>query len=185
MIALRRATLVEQLSTILPGPANFVCEIGSGHGHFLTAYAQQHPDQVCVGLDIIGERVERATRKRNRARLDHLHFLHAEARLFLDALPTTAVISRVFILFPDPWPKTRHHKNRILQTDFLTLLRSKVGAAAEIFFRTDHKAYFEQASSVINLHPQWQITSVTWPFEFETVFQQRAETYFSFTAAAR
>src|SRR5688500_15397996 len=86
MMALRRATLVEQLSAILPGPANFVCEIGSGHGHFLTAYAQQHPDQVCVGLDIIGERVERATRKRTRARLDNLHFLHAEARLFLDAL---------------------------------------------------------------------------------------------------
>lgn len=185
MISARRIALVDQLGVIFPTPTNFVCEIGAGHGHFLTAYAQQHLDQVCVGIDIIGERVERATRKRNRARLDRLHFLHAEARLFLEALPSTAVISRVFILFPDPWPKTRHHKNRILQSDFLTLLHSKVGMAAELFFRTDHKAYFDQASSVVNLHPQWEITSVIWPFEFETVFQKRAETFFSFTAAAR
>jgi len=185
MISARRFALIDQLNSIFSVSGNFVCEIGSGHGHFLTAYAQQHLDQVCVGIDIIGERVERAIRKRDRARLGHLHFLHAEARLFLNALPPTAVISRVFILFPDPWPKTRHHKNRILQRDFLTLLRSKVGTAAELFFRTDHEAYFDQASSTINLHPQWEITSGAWPFDFETVFQQRAESHFSFTAVAR
>ena len=80
-------------------------EIGAGHGHFLTAYAAAHPERTCVGLDIIAERVERANRKKNRARLDNLHFLHASAEDFLASLPENVRFADVFVLFPDPWPK--------------------------------------------------------------------------------
>jgi tRNA (guanine-N7-)-methyltransferase len=185
LIALRRAKLKEQIESAFPPATRFVCEIGSGHGHFLTAYAKAHLDEVCVGIDIIGERVARANRKRDRAQLKHLHFFHAEARLFLETLPAAASISKVFILFPDPWPKTRHHKHRIMQSDFLTLLRSRVAADAEVYFRTDHRPYFDDAYASVQGHDQWRVTTTEWPFEHETVFQKRAETFSSFSAAPR
>jgi tRNA (guanine-N7-)-methyltransferase len=163
----------------------FICEVGSGHGHFLTAYAQAHPAEVCVGIDIIGERVARATRKRDRAGLGQLHFLHAEARLFFETLPPAVLISKIFILFPDPWPKKRHHKHRIIQPDFLRLLRSRVRADAQLFFRTDHRPYFDYAQATVSEHPEWRLTAAAWPFEHETVFQQRAETHHSLAAEPR
>lgn len=181
----RRVNLERALGDAFPGPTEIVCEIGSGHGHFLTAYAQTHLNQPCIGIDIIGERVDRAIRKRNRAQLLHLHFIHAEARLFLQALPAPVRICKVFILFPDPWPKTRHHKHRILQPEFLTLLRSRVTETAQLFFRTDHRSYFESAVASVRAHPKWAISDASWPFEHETVFQKRSEIYYSFSALPR
>ena len=181
----RRENLERELGDSFPDPTEIVCEIGSGHGHFLTAYAQTHHKQPCIGIDIIGERVSRAVRKRDRAQLKHLHFIHAEARLFLQALPAHVRICKVFILFPDPWPKTRHHKHRILQPEFLTLLRSRVTETAQLFFRTDHRSYFESAVASVRGHSEWAISDASWPFEHETVFQKRAEIYYSFAALPR
>jgi tRNA (guanine-N7-)-methyltransferase len=138
-----------------------------------------------VGVDIIGERIIRAIRKRDRARLKHVHFFHAEARLFLEALPASVRICKVFVLFPDPWPKTRHHKHRILQPEFLALLRSHVTDNAELFFRTDHHSYFENAVASVRADPKWKLTDASWPFEHETVFQKRAAIYHSFSAMPR
>ena len=182
LVASRRATLSAETTAILGNTTDIVCEIGSGHGHCLTAYAREHPKTVCVGVDIIGERVARALRKRNRAGLTHLHFLHADARLFLEILPAGVWISRVFVLFPDPWPKTRHHKHRILQSEFLTQLRARVHPGAELFFRTDHEPYFLEAQASVQDHRDWRLADIAWPFEYETVFQQRASTYHSFGA---
>src|SRR5262245_43950444 len=82
----RRRHLRAELADILHPPCEFAWEIGCGHGHFLTAYALEHSDTVCIGIDIMGERIQRALRKRDRARLSNLFFLHAEARLFLETL---------------------------------------------------------------------------------------------------
>jgi len=185
LLAARRQSLSHQIESICSDSHPFVCEFGSGHGHFLTAYAQRHRSEVCVGIDIIGERVERAKRKRDRARLDHLHFLHAEARLFLETLPAPSVISKVFILFPDPWPKKRHHKHRLIQPAFLSQLRSRVSPSAQLFFRTDYQPYFDEVQVTLSEHPEWRLSNAAWPFEHETVFQQRADTYRSLVAEPR
>ncbi|MEO7598461.1 MAG: tRNA (guanosine(46)-N7)-methyltransferase TrmB [Opitutus sp.] len=181
----RRLDLARELGRILPEPTTIVCEIGAGHGHFLTAYAQSHPTELCIGIDIIGDRVARAHRKRDRAGLDRLHFLHAEARLFLEQLPSKTKIHRTFVLFPDPWPKQRHHKHRILQGDFLTALHARCTTHAELFFRTDYRPYYDDALSALTAHPLWMVTEITWPFEHRSVFQDRAETYSSISALAQ
>ena len=185
LMSARQQALQVELARIFPSAAEFVCEMGSGHGHFLTAYAQQHKEFTCIGLDIIADRVARAERKRDRAGLRHLHFLHAEARLFLECLPRLAKISAVLILFPDPWPKTRHHKHRILQTEFLAVLRQHVSPNARLYFRTDDSSYFEHAESTVRNHPDWELTGETLPFEHETVFQKRASVFYSFAAKPR
>jgi tRNA (guanine-N7-)-methyltransferase len=179
VIAERKSLLSNDLTRILPAAAEFVWEVGSGHGHFLTAYAQAHPTELCIGIDIIADRVDRAERKRERARLDRLHFIHAEASLFLDSLPAEARIRTIFVLFPDPWPKKRHHKHRLLQKDFLNVLAERVISGARLHFRTDHQPYFEETQRLFQDHPQWAAIEAPWPFELETVFQKRATSFHS------
>jgi tRNA (guanine-N7-)-methyltransferase len=187
IVAGRRREIGEKVERILSlrPRSPFLFEIGSGHGHFLTAYASAHPEKLCIGIDVVSERVERALRKRDRAVLENLHFLRAEARLFLQALPVGARISEVFILFPDPWPKLRHHKHRILQPEFLVALASHATRDCRLYFRTDHNPYFDSACAVVRDSVHWELLDAPWPFEFETVFQSRAKHHESFIACLR
>lgn len=164
-------------------------EIGCGHGHFLNAYAAAHPDECSVGLDLLEDRIERATRKATRARLDNLFFVQAEASLFLSALaawpgacnpPLPPVrLRRVFILFSDPWPKRRHWKHRVLQSTLLDTLSPLTAAGAALHFRTDHPDYFTYARALVAAHPAWRPAEPgepagAWPFEHVSVFEERA-----------
>jgi tRNA (guanine-N7-)-methyltransferase len=178
----RRSTLIDLVAQLVPPESSFVWEIGCGHGHFLAAYAAAHPTDLCIGVDISLDRIERGIRKRNRAQLGNLHFVHAEALDFLEALPTDATFSSIFILFPDPWPKRRHHKNRILQPEFLAAAAKRAGQGTRLYFRTDYEPYFRDADATIRDHPDWELTSEPWPFEQVTVFQSRAISHHSFVA---
>ena len=184
-INLRRSELQEKLSAILPAASSFVCEIGCGHGHFLAAYAAAHPDRLCVGLDFSGERIDRAVRKRDRAKLANLYFIQAESGVFLDALPQKTTFSDLFVLFPDPWPKRRHQKNRLLQPEFLQVVAKRAGQGARLCFRTDYEPYFRDTETLIAGHADWEITGEPWPFEHVTVFQSRAAQHYSLIARPR
>lgn len=167
-------------------PAEFIWEVGCGHGHFLTAYASAYRDRVCLGVDIASDRIARAKKKAERARLPHLHFLRAEASLFLAALPPEVRICTAFVLFPDPWPKSRHHKHRVLQPDFLLALAERAATGCRLHFRTDFEPYYQEARATAAASPKWSLVDAPWPFEFETVFQSRAAAGFhSFIAELR
>jgi tRNA (guanine-N7-)-methyltransferase len=181
----RRRELKEQVELILPADSRFTWELGSGHGHFLTAYAAAHPAKLCVGVDMELDRIDRALRKSERAGLRNLHFVRAEARLFLQTLPAGVRMDEVFILFPDPWPKLRHHKHRIVQPEFLSALATHAADGCALFFRTDFLSYFEHTRATIERHPDWTLVEEPWPFEFTTVFQARAAKHHSLVARRR
>ncbi len=181
----RRVELRDQLAPIATARTPLVWEVGCGHGHFLTAYAAAHPEKICVGIDLIGERIERAGRKRDRAKLGNLHFIQAEARLFLEMLPAEARIGTMFVLFPDPWPKLRHNKHRIMQTAFLERAAASATPDCPLYFRTDFTPYYEAVRRTLAGDPHWQLTEEPWPFEFATVFQQRAGDFHSLVARCK
>ncbi|MDR0901188.1 MAG: SAM-dependent methyltransferase [Opitutaceae bacterium] len=197
----RLAALRENLAALLRDHPRITLEIGCGHGHFLTARAAAQatslsafhrlpapsgPAQTpfCVGIDLIGERIARARRKAARAGLEpRLAFLQAEAGEFLASLPPGVAFADIFILFPDPWPKRRHHKNRLIQPEILSALAAHSDAGTRLCFRTDHAPYFEDARAIIAAHAAWRPDpALPWPFEQETVFQNRAKTYQSLVA---
>jgi tRNA (guanine-N7-)-methyltransferase len=185
-ISERREELRRALSGLITPASSFVWEVGSGHGHFLTAYAKAHPGESCIGIDITSDRIVRAERKRDRARLKNLHFVRADAEDFLAVMPERARFSAIFILFPDPWPKRRHHKNRVVKAEFLTAMAARAQARAQLFFRTDHEPYFRDVSAILRAHPDWsQSEKSDWPFDEATVFQKRAEHHFSLVAMRR
>lgn len=187
----RLAALREGFFPRLPLAAGrpLTLELGCGHGHYLNAYAAAHPDEFCVGLDLLEDRIERATRKADRARLANLTFVQAEAALFLAALAahpascTPALppvrLRRVFVLFSDPWPKRRHWKHRVLQPALLDTLAPLTAPGAALHFRTDHPEYFLYARSVVAEHAAWRLAEPSepagaWPFEHVSVFEERA-----------
>ena len=185
-MAERRESLRAEVARLLPPRSRFVWEIGCGHGHFLTAYAETHPNEHCIGIDINLDRVRRATKKRDRAGLNHLHFVRAEARLFLEVLPPDAGFTAIYMLFPDPWPKKRHHKYRLLQAEFLHDVAQRAGQGTPLFFRTDHAPYFTEAETLLREHPDWRsVGDQPWPFELATVFQQKAPSFQSLVAVRR
>lgn len=183
----RREGLRRDLAPLFPGPADrdFTLEVGCGHGHYLTDYAAAHPGELCVGIDLLADRIARAQRKRDRARAANLHFIQAEARLFLSELPAPARIARLLLLFPDPWPKLRHHKHRILQPDFLSAVAERAAPGCRFYFRTDFAPYLEEGRAALAGHPRWALVEEPWPLERETVFQARAPSYGSCVARWR
>ena len=182
----RRDDLKGLLDDVLAGSSRFVWEVGSGHGHFLTAYAKAHPEKVCIGVDVMSERVGRANRKRERARLPHLHFIRADAEDFLAAMPEEARFESVFVLFPDPWPKRRHHKNRVVNPGFLSGVASRCAKGTCLYFRSDFEPYFLDVAAMIREHKDWKDHGAeALPLEEPTVFQIRAKGHFTLVAQRR
>ena len=186
LVAQRRRDLSALIPSILPARCSLVWEIGCGHGHFLTAYAAAHPKHHCVGVDISPERIARAVRKQERARLRNLHFILADAEDFLASISQGMRIRSIFILFPDPWPKRRHQKNRIIKPEFLSAVAQRAATRAPLYFRTDFEPYFRDAAEIFAAHRDWVLRKrARLPFEEPTVFQQRAPRHFTLVAARR
>jgi tRNA (guanine-N7-)-methyltransferase len=185
-LAERRRRLGAHLPDLVPLDVPFVWEVGCGHGHFLAAYAAAHPEERCVGIDISSDRISRANRKRERAKLKNLHFILAEGEDFVAALPAICRFSAIYILFPDPWPKRRHHKNRVLKPEFLSATAAVAKKGARLYFRTDHEPYFRAAAAIIRAHEDWKESDAeSLPFEEPTVFEKRADRHFTLVAVRR
>jgi tRNA (guanine-N7-)-methyltransferase len=174
----RRQANVERLratlAAALAGRTGLTFELGCGHGHWLAAYAAAHPDEFCVGIDLITHRVERSVRKQTLGKLDNVLFLKAEATEFLDALPATVTLRKIFILYPDPWPKKKHHKNRFINAENLARLAAHAAPGARLHFRTDNADYFAWTGEHLAAHPGWRVEpAAAWPFEQKTFFEER------------
>ena len=158
-------------------------EIGCGHGHWLTAYAERNPKKLCIGIDLITKRIELAKKKKEKRKLPLLHFMKAEAIEFLEGMGESSKLIETILLFPDPWPKKRHHKRRLLNKAFLDLLADRTVAGGKMYFRTDYEEYFDWTAEKVENHASWTVaTAQSWPFEHETYFQNILPNHKSLTA---
>ena len=145
-------------------------EIGCGHGHWLVSYSKVELNQLFVGIDLITKRIHKASSKVTKQKLKNVIFYKAEANEFIEY--SDAKICRTFIMYPDPWPKARHHKRRLIQVPFLKLLASKTQADGEFYFMTDHNEYFEWASSMVYECKYWNIVDREWPHDAKSYFSE-------------
>ncbi len=174
----RKAELRAALADCLGGKERVALELGCGHGHWLTDFAASQAELFCLGIDVIGDRIARANRKAERAGLANIRFLKAEASEVLEVLPEGVTFESVIILFPDPWPKKRHWKNRLFNASFLGALSERCSAGTKLYFRTDHNGYFAWAEEVAETLTDWTVSrDADWIFERETVFQSKADLY--------
>lgn len=171
--AARKAALAEQLSQWLPtGNGYKTLEIGCGHGHFLVHFAQTYPEKFCLGIDLISQRLAAAERKAQRAEVKNCYFLKARAEELLECQPSGFRWNEILVFYPDPWPKKRHHKHRLLQEKFLSQLAQCVVPNARLHFETDDGDYFEAVCECIEQHPQWERVNEP-SYEVNTLFADR------------
>lgn len=136
-----------------------------------------------MGVDLVSKRIRKALNKRDKRDLNNLHFMKGSLHEWLQALPAEHALERIFMLFPDPWPKKRHHKHRMLQPELLSALAQRATPNCRLHFRSDHAANFAWAVEQVVQHPSWEIqTKEPWPFEHSSFFQELMVKYESFTA---
>jgi len=179
----RKVALRGEVASALAGAGPILFEPGCGHGHWLTSYAEAHPEEICVGIDLISLRVRKAQAKRNRRELPKLHFFKAELSEFLEVLPEAVRFAKVVFLFPDPWPKKRHFRRRMIQMDTLSELAARTVPGGYLCFRTDDRPYFDWTVEHLSEHPDWTVDpEAPWPHESETYFQKLMDGYHSVVA---
>lgn len=169
----QKDALRTELTNLLKTNCSFkTLEIGSGHGDFLVKYAQDYSERFCLGVDLITQRVETSQRKAQRAHLKHCFFLKARAEEVLECQPKDFLWNEVIVLYPDPWPKRRHHKNRLFQMPFLSQLASCVVPSTKIHFETDDKNYFDEVCHRIDQHEAWTHIQCS-SYAVDTLFSRR------------
>lgn len=155
-----------------PQPAPLVLDLGCGNGLFLSALAAREPALNFLGVERKEYRVRQA--RRRCGPLENAQVLAGEVSEILRMLPLHSV-SRAYLLFSDPWPKRRHAVRRVVQEDFITLLRSRLTPSGGFFFATDCAAYGRWARQMFTVLPGWCVglwsVAPDWPrTEFEQHF---------------
>ena len=181
--AARKAELLGRCRTDLAGVDRILFEAGCGHGHWLTDYAEANPSVFCIGIDLISWRIRKGNEKKAKRGLQNLHFYKAELSEFLGALPEAIRFDRTILLFPDPWPKAKHHRRRMVQSSFLDEVARRTDRGGEFCFRSDNRPYFDWTLEHLSEHPEWKIDEAgQWPYESETYFQSLMDEYYSVVA---
>jgi len=167
----RQTTLLPELSFSLPecgllDPAvlftapirEIWLEIGFGGGEHLAEQAELHPDIGFIGCEVFENGVVKLLGEVARRRLANIRLHPSDARPLLAAL-TPLSIARVFILFPDPWPKTRHHKRRLIAPPTLDRLAELMVDGAELRLATDDPSYLAWMLEHTTGHPEFSWTA--------------------------
>jgi tRNA (guanine-N7-)-methyltransferase len=124
-------------------------EIGAGKGTFLVAIAQAKPEHNFVGIEYAKAYADFAADRFRRRGLDNARLVHAEASWWIRCHVPDASLAAVHIYFPDPWPKTRHHKRRLIQLPFLKEVHRILVPGGKLRLVTDHADYFAHMQQML------------------------------------
>ena len=125
-------------------------EIGSGKGTFLLDYATARPELNLLGIEYAKAYATYCADRFRRAELANVRMMRAEAlTLFKTSLPP-ASLQRVHIYFPDPWPKRRHQRRRLVQPAFVDLVRQALAPGGQLLIITDHFDYARHIRRVLH-----------------------------------
>jgi tRNA (guanine-N7-)-methyltransferase len=167
-------------------------EVGFGGGEHLLWQAEHHPGVGLIGCEPYVSGIAKLLSKMAANQLPNIRLYPEDARDVIAALPN-ASLGQVFVLHPDPWPKTRHHKRRFIQMEMLDELARVMKPGAELRFATDDAGYLTFALERLMAHPSfrwvaetaedWRVRPEDWPqtrYEAKAIKQGRVCTYLRF-----
>jgi len=128
-------------------------ELGSGDGSFLVEYAQCHREQNFIGIERLLGRLRKLNRKGRLAGLTNLRGIRIESSYFLRYLLPAHSVRALHIYFPDPWPKRKHQRHRLINEEFPVLAHRALQVGGNVLLRTDDHDYFEQMLAVFGKSP--------------------------------
>jgi tRNA (guanine-N7-)-methyltransferase len=158
-----------------------VAEIGFGNGENLTALAAAHGDRDFLGIEVHRSGVGRAMLAAEVQRLINIRLVCHDAVEVLEHQIPLQSLDEVLLLFPDPWPKKRHHKRRLVQSPFVELVAARLTPSGLFRLATDWQPYAEHMLEVLSACPQLQNLSADRTFvprpeeRAPTRFEKRGE----------
>ena len=174
------SSIVERidLSALFPKAQPLEVELGCGDASFLVDYAQRYPERNFIGVERLLGRLRKLDRKARRAGLTNLRGVRIESAYFLEYLLPRRSVSALHVYFHDPWPKKRHHKNRLINERFPEIVRAALAPGGVVYLRTDDADYFGQMTQVMGAAPVFQQIETPsalaeLPTDFEREFHAR------------
>jgi tRNA (guanine-N7-)-methyltransferase len=196
-VALPGAGELDPASLFPESPADVWLEIGFGGGEHLAAQAAAHREIGIIGCEVFENGIAKLLVEIERRRLANVRIFPDDARLLLAALPAEC-LDRAFILFPDPWPKARHQKRRLVSTETLDRLAVLMRDGAELRLATDDVDYLRWMLERATAHPEfewlarraedWRRRPEDWPatrYEAKAVAAGRRPTFLRFRRRTR
>jgi tRNA (guanine-N7-)-methyltransferase len=132
--------------------AAFELEIGSGKGTFLVQDAPEHPKTNFLGIEWTGEFYRYAADRIRRRQLGNVQMLHGDATDFVRYFCVDSIVDVVHLYFSDPWPKTKHHKRRVVQDEMLSAIHRILTPGGELRLVTDHPSLWAWYRDHIGRH---------------------------------
>jgi tRNA (guanine-N7-)-methyltransferase len=168
------------LHRLFPAAHAFAFEVGFGGGEHLVALARAHPDVGYIGCEAFQNGVAKLLAQIDSAGLTNVRVHPDDARSVLPRLPDRS-LSTFFVLFPDPWPKLRHHKRRFIQAATLDQIARLLEPGGELRIASDHMEYVAWALAHLMHDPRfqwaadgpaaWRVRPDDWP---ATRYEQKA-----------
>ncbi len=167
-----------ELGDLFPLEQPLEIELGSGDGSFLVEYAKAHPERNFLGLERLLGRIRKLERKARRAGLMNVRGVRLESAYFLEYLLPPHAAAVLHIYFPDPWPKRKHRRHRLLNERFPALAYGALRPGGVVHLRTDDRDYFQQMQAVFapapGFHPaETPAELAALRTDFEREFQTR------------
>lgn len=174
------ASILDRLdwASVFPEIRPVEVELGAGDSTFLLDSARLHPEHNFLGVERMLGRLRKLDRKGRRAGLTNLRGLRIEATYCLEYLLPLAGVQALHVYFPDPWPKRRHWRRRLVNDRFPELAARVLAPGGWVHLRTDHPDYFDQMRQVFAAHPRFHEVKppaalVALPTDFEREFAAR------------
>lgn len=136
-----------------------ILEIGFGMGESTASIAHSHPEQDFLGIEVHTPGVGSLLRQIQELGLNNLRLIQHDAVEVLRHMIADTSLDGVHIFFPDPWPKKRHYKRRLIQTNFVALLVGKLKPGGYLHMATDWQEYAEWAMEMLQAEPQLSNTA--------------------------
>jgi len=168
-----------QLGAAWPRRAPLVLEIGFGNGEQLLWSAQHEPDKDFIGIEVHRPGVGRLMNGLASDNVDNVRLYNHDAVEVLEHCVAQGSLAEVRIYFPDPWPKTRQQKRRLIQPEFLALLATRVARGGRLHLATDWADYAEHMRSALEASAEWSNLAGNAPYasrpdwRIETHFEKR------------
>lgn len=141
------------LPAIFGRRADTVLEIGFGNGDILARLAAEHPERNYIGVEVHRPGIGRLLMRLDEASIENVRVAPRDATEVLrNEIPDDA-LRQILIYFPDPWPKKRHHKRRLVQQEFVLLATAKLVVGGEFKLATDWPEYAAQMLQILNASP--------------------------------
>ncbi|MCW5605269.1 MAG: tRNA (guanosine(46)-N7)-methyltransferase TrmB [Burkholderiales bacterium] len=147
------------LTALFGRSAPKILEIGFGMGETTAEIAVAHPENDYLGIEVHTPGVGSLLRQIAELELSNLRIIQHDAVEALEHMIVPEVLDGVHVFFPDPWPKKRHHKRRLIQAPFVRLLASRMKPGAYLHVATDWQDYAEQVLAVLAADPALENTA--------------------------